>query len=71
LADYPHKLPLASGLAALGIRWYLEQYAYCTEIGTLLYVQSRLPAFGLAILTMGYQCLKAARTNPAESLKHE
>lgn len=62
---------LASGLAALGIRWYLEQYAYRTEIGTLLYVQSGVLAFGLAILTMGYQCLKAARTNPAESLKHE
>lgn len=62
---------LAVPLAALGISWYLQQYAYRTEISIGLYLKAGLLAFLLGTITIGYQSLKAARANPVDSLKHE
>ncbi len=62
---------LAAPLASFGIYWYLQQYAYKTEISPLIYVGAGSLAFLLAALTMGYQSVKAINANPVEALKNE
>ncbi len=62
---------LAAPLAAIAIQWYLEQYAYKADIGVWLYLKAGLFASALAVFTLGYQSIRAARNNPVESLKCE
>ncbi|HTF20460.1 MAG TPA: ABC transporter permease [Chryseolinea sp.] len=62
---------VAVPLAALSVRWYLQQYAYRAEIGVTTYVEAGLLAFLLAGVTMGYHCLQSAAANPVQSLKHD
>ena len=62
---------LAAPLAAYGIQWYLQDYAYKTHISWWIYLGAGLITFGLAMLTMGYQSILAAKTNPVEALKSE
>lgn len=62
---------VAAPLAAFGIRWYLEQYAYKANITVWLYLEAGFFASLLAAITLGYQSIKAARNNPVESLKCE
>ncbi|HLT75021.1 MAG TPA: ABC transporter permease [Ohtaekwangia sp.] len=62
---------VAAPLAAFGIRWYLEQYAYKADITVWLYLEAGFFASLLAAITLGYQSIKAARNNPVESLKCE
>jgi putative ABC transport system permease protein len=62
---------LAAPLAAYAIQWYLQDYAYKTSISWLIYIGAGLITFILAMLTMGYQSIQAAKTNPTEALKSE
>lgn len=62
---------IAIPLAALGNQWFLQQYAYRTEISFLIYVGAGAIAFLIAMATMSFQCLRAAQANPVDSLKHE
>jgi putative ABC transport system permease protein len=62
---------LAAPLAWYGINWYLQQYAYKTHIGLQVYAGAGILAFLLAALTMCYQSIKAAYTNPVNSLRSE
>ena len=62
---------LATPLAWYGVYLYFEQYAYKTQIGILVYCGAGLFAFLLAFLTMGYQSIKAANTNPVNALRSE
>jgi putative ABC transport system permease protein len=62
---------IAVPLAVLGNQWYLQQYAYRTEISSLIYIGSGVLAFLIAMGTMGFQCIRAAQANPVDSLKHE
>jgi len=50
---------------------FLEKYAFRTNIGPEIYVLSGLAALSIALLTVSYQALKAARANPADSLRYE
>jgi len=50
---------------------FLQKYAFRTNIGPEIYVLSGLAALGIALLTVSYQALKAARANPADSLRYE
>jgi len=50
---------------------FLEKYAFRTSIGIEVYVLSGLAAFAIALLTVTYQALRAARANPADSLRYE
>ena len=61
---------VAIPLAAYSIKWYIQQYAYRTEIGTLIYLEAGLLAFALAGATMGYHCVKSAAANPVHALKN-
>jgi putative ABC transport system permease protein len=62
---------LAAPLAWYWIYWYFQQYAYKTQIGLWVYLGAGMLAFLLATLTMCYQSIKAANTNPVNSLRSE
>jgi len=49
----------------------LERYAYRTHIGLEIFVLSGLAALLIALLTVSFQAIKAARANPADSLRYE
>ena len=62
---------LASPLAWLAVDWWLKNYTYKVEIGILVYCLAGGIAFLIAWLTMGYQSIKAATSNPVQSLRSE
>jgi putative ABC transport system permease protein len=51
-------------------RW-LENFAYRTEISWLTFLLAGAIALGVALATVSYQALRAARANPVEALKYE
>jgi putative ABC transport system permease protein len=62
---------IAVPLGIYGIQWYLQGYAYRTDISWWIYLAAGMITFVLAMLTMGYQSIMAAKTNPVEALKSE
>lgn len=62
---------LASPLAWFAVNWWLKNYTYKVEIGIFVYVMAGALAFLIAWLTMGYQSIKAATSNPVRSLRSE
>ena len=58
------------------IAWYimnkfLSGYTFHTNMGLLVYVITSAGIFTIALLTIGYQSIRASLTNPAESLRNE
>jgi ABC-type antimicrobial peptide transport system permease subunit len=53
------------------LKWWLEDFAYRTTIGWTIFAYAGVLAFIIAILTVSYQAIKAARANPVDSLKYE
>ena len=51
-------------------RW-LEGFAYRVAISWWVFLVAGLAALVIALLTVGYQSVKAARTNPVEALRYE
>jgi len=51
-------------------RW-LDNFAYHTQIGPLLYVVAGMSVFFITVLTIGSQAIRAAIANPANSLRNE
>ncbi len=51
-------------------RW-LQSFAYRIYIGPLVFIQSAVLALVIALLTVGYQAIKAAVTSPVETLRYE
>ena len=60
-------VPIAYGLAA---HW-LQEFAYRVEIGVGLFLLSGALSFVIAGLTVGHQAMRAALTNPIETLRTE
>jgi putative ABC transport system permease protein len=52
-------------------RKWLQSFAYRIPIGWEIFIFALVFSFGLALLTVSYQAIKAARTNPVESLRYE
>jgi len=50
---------------------WLESFAYRISIGPLVFIISGVLALAIALITVSYQAIKAARVNPVESLKYE
>jgi putative ABC transport system permease protein len=70
------KLILIAFVVATPVAWYgidqwLQSYQYKTEIGVLVYLIAGLSAFGIAWLTMSFQSIRAALTNPIKALRSE
>jgi putative ABC transport system permease protein len=62
---------VAVPLAWLGVDWWLKNYIYKVEVGMLVYLIAGVLAFLIAWLTMSYQSIKAARSNPVDALRSE
>jgi putative ABC transport system permease protein len=69
-------LVLVANLIAWPLAWivmnrWLQNFAYRVEDTGWIYILSGLIAFIIAALTVSYQTIKTARTNPVESLRYE
>jgi putative ABC transport system permease protein len=62
---------LAAPLSWFAVKWWLQGYTYKTEVGAAIYILAGVSAFLVAWLTMGYQSIKAASSNPVNSLRSE
>ena len=70
------KWVLLANLFAWPIAWYAMQkflgiFAYHSGVNILLFFGSGLIALLISIITVGYQTLKAANSNPVKALKYE
>jgi len=62
---------LSVSIAWFSVDWWLKGYVYKTEIGSMVYLLAGSAAFIISWLTMGYQSIKAASSNPINALKSE
>jgi putative ABC transport system permease protein len=70
------KWVLVANIIALPIGWYLAKgwladFAYKTDIKPWVYAVSIASTYVIAILTIAWQVLRAARSNPIEALRYE
>jgi putative ABC transport system permease protein len=62
---------LATPVAWYAADWWLKNYIYKVDVGILVYVLAGSSALVIAWLTMGYHSIKAASSNPVNSLHSE
>jgi len=62
---------IAWPLAYFAMNRWLQNFAYRIDIGLGTFVLAALLALAIALLTVGYQAVKAARANPADALRYE
>ena len=62
---------IAWPIAYILMRRMLNNYAYRTDIAPWVFIFAAILAYVIALLTVSFQALKAARANPADSLRYE
>ncbi|MES1249997.1 MAG: FtsX-like permease family protein, partial [Chitinophaga rupis] len=62
---------IASPLAFYFLHGWLEKYEYRIQIGPAVFVGAGVAAMVITIVTVSFQSVKAALTNPVKSLKNE
>jgi putative ABC transport system permease protein len=62
---------IGTPISFIVIRSWLERFAYKAEIGNWLYVCAFLLITVIMITTVGMESLRAARANPADSIRHD
>ena len=62
---------IAWPIAYIAARRWLQTFAYRTDIGVEIFVLTTLGAFAIALVTISWQTIKAARGNPVDSLRYE
>jgi putative ABC transport system permease protein len=62
---------LAVPLAYFGARRWLQNFAYHVDLSPVIFLLGGLTALAIALLTVSYQSIKAALTNPSDSLRYE
>ena len=70
------KLVLVSAVFAFPVAYFvlrkwLENFAYKIELGVLPFIIGALFAIVIAVATVSYHAIKAATSNPVESIKYE
>ena len=50
---------------------WLQEYAYKIELSWWIFAIAGLLALGIAFVTVSYQAIKAAKSNPVKSLRTE
>jgi ABC-type antimicrobial peptide transport system permease subunit len=65
-----------ANIIALPIAWYmsyawLQNYPYRTGTGVWVFILTACMTLVIALVTVSYQAIKAARANPIESLRYE
>jgi len=71
-----NKLFIIATLISWPIAWFLmskwlESFAFRVGLSPWIFIGASVLAYLIAVLTVSYQALKAARTNPAITLKYE
>ena len=64
-------LAIAVPIGHFMMRKWLEDFAYQTNIGWDVFFIAGMMALAIALLTISYQCIRAALTNPVQGLKSE
>ena len=62
---------IAWPVAYYGINRWLQSFAYKDSLRIEIFAVSALIAFIIAVVTVGYQAVKAASADPVESLRYE
>jgi putative ABC transport system permease protein len=62
---------LASPIAWYAMTWWLQDFAYKTDIDWWTFVAAGGLATGIALITVSFQSVKAALTNPVRTLRSE
>ena len=62
---------IATPIAYYAMHKWLQNFACKTELSWWIFALAGLLALGIALLTVSWQSLKAARRNPVESLRYE
>ena len=62
---------IAAPVAAWGIQQWLQNYAYRTSMPWWIFVLASMVAMVIALLTVSFQAIRAATTNPVERLRVE
>lgn len=62
---------IAWPIAFFIMRNWLKSYAYRVDLGVFSYITAMLIALIVAILSVSYQAVRAARTHPGDSLRYE
>jgi putative ABC transport system permease protein len=62
---------IAWPVAYFAMNHWLHNFAYRINIGLGIFILAALLALVIALLTVGYQAIKAARANPIEALRYE
>ncbi|MBC8415957.1 MAG: ABC transporter permease [Candidatus Cloacimonetes bacterium] len=70
------KWVLIANIIACPIAWYamnkwLKNYAYHTPLNAIIFILTGLMTFAIAFITVGYQTIKVANSNPVKALKYE
>ena len=50
---------------------WLQNFTYRIDLSVWIFILSGLTAFCIALLTVSYQSIKVATTNPVDSLRYE
>ncbi|MDH4270640.1 MAG: ABC transporter permease [Candidatus Aminicenantes bacterium] len=58
-------------VAYLALRGWLQNYAYHTTLGIGIFALASVSALALAVLSVGWNILKASLANPVDSLRYE
>lgn len=64
-------LLIASPLAWYFMHNWLQGFAYRTALSSWMFIAAGAAAIGIALLTVGFQAMKAAMANPVKSLRTE
>lgn len=64
-------IALATPLAWYGVQKWLESYTYKVEIGLAVYAVAGIMCLVIAWLTMSFQSIRAASSNPVKALRSE
>ncbi len=62
---------IAAPVAYFAMQHWLQDFVYRTELQPLIFILAGVLALLIAWLTVGYQAIKAALTNPVEALRYE
>ncbi len=62
---------IATPLCLWAMNQWLQGFAYRITIGPLVFVEAGMISLTIALLTMAWQSVKAARSNPVNSLRNE
>ena len=62
---------IAWPIAYVAMNHWLQNFAYRIDIGLGRFILAGVLALAIALLTVGYQAIKAAKANPVEALRYE